>query len=166
MAEVFLSCSYSVVIFYHLRHPRKKAIFMCLSLCGLNCSIPKSTTHHPICCARLFLLNKNATNAVFSRHLWWIIFFSLSFFFFSSSVNQINFLHRTTAFKKTTRADACQVFPDAPKQWLHSWQIPLILNLIRHRTVAYSVLCGLESQAPFVSCLLSLRLCPLHRQLA
>lgn len=77
--------------------------------------------------------------------------FSLSLFF-PSQLNQIHFLCKTTVFKRTARTDACQVFPDAPKQWLHSWQIPLILNLIRHLTVAYSILCVLASQ-PF--CFLS-----------
>lgn len=89
-------------------------------------------------------IQQNAINSVFSCSFM-MDDFSLSLFF-PSQLNQIHFLCKTTVFKRTARTDACQVFPDAPKQWLHSWQIPLILNLIRHLTVAYSILCVLASQ--------------------
>lgn len=75
--------------------------------------------------------------------------FSL-YFLLSSSVNQIYFLCRTTDFERTTHTDACQASPDAPKQWLHSLQIPLILNLIRHWTVAYSTFCSCFSTPLFL----------------
>lgn len=77
---------------------------------------------------------QNATNSVFLCSFM-MNDFSLSFLSpppLRPQLNQIHFLCRTTVFKRTARTDACQVFPDAPKQWLHSWQIPLILNLIRH----------------------------------
>lgn len=75
--------------------------------------------------------------SVFSHYFMFPIFCP------SFSLNQIHFLRSTTVFQRTTRTDASQVPPDAPEQWLHSWQIsppPRLKNLIGHWTAALSVL--------------------------
>lgn len=132
-------CSYRVK-FCHFKHPQK-AILMSFSLCGLNFFFcPKPNTYHPICCAQLFLLNRNWC---FHVHLWWMIphppLLPPQWTKSISSAEQ--------RFLKEPHAQMHVRFLQMPpKQWLHSWQIPLILNLIRHWTVAYSVISVLASQ--------------------
>lgn len=169
MAEVFwishgmtLLCSNRAVVFYHFNH-LQKAIFISVSHCVAWTVLFQNQPHIIPSVVLSCFYSTCHKYSVLHVHLWWMVFL---FLFFSPPKWTKSISSAEQRFlKRTTRTDACQAFPDALKQWLHSWQIPLILNLIRHWTVAHFVLLCCCISTPLFFCLLSLCLSPRHLQL-